>query len=152
MATVTSAMTTPTTTTNSSSSSSTTSLEQAFDHIETIDIGGHPTDIVYHRFANKLFLIITQHQKMANVYTVRSHSHADPDMALGTAGPPTGVNSRIYTIKHTFGASSDEAEAAIRYLMNFIDQRDEIVLTLALKQIDKATLDQIGGQLRKMIN
>uniref|UniRef100_A0A2M4C2E3 Putative proteasome complex n=1 Tax=Anopheles marajoara TaxID=58244 RepID=A0A2M4C2E3_9DIPT len=150
-------MTTPTTTTNngsSSSSSSTTSLEQAFDHIETIDIGGHPTDIVYHRFANKLFLIITQHQKMANVYTVRSHSHADPDVALGTGGspPPPGANSRIYTIKHTFGASSDEAEAAIRYLMNFIDQRDEIVLTLALKQIDKATLDQIGGQLRKMIN
>lgn len=124
----------------------------AFDHIETIIIEGQPTDIVYHRFANKLFLIITQHQKMANVYTVRSHAHNDlsgDDSA--TSGTPTDGSNRIYTIKHTFGASSDEAEAAIRYLMNFMQQSEEIVITLGLRQIDKATLDQIGAQLRKIV-
>ncbi|XP_058067200.1 uncharacterized protein LOC131216664 [Anopheles bellator] len=128
-----------------------TTSEQAFDHIETIDIGGQPTDIVFHRFADKLFLIITQYQKMANVYTVRSHAHSEfPEDGSGPASTATG--SRIYSIKHTFGASSDEAEAAIRYLMNFIDQHSaEIVITLALKRIDKATLDQIGGQLRKIM-
>ncbi|XP_041781547.1 uncharacterized protein LOC121598581 [Anopheles merus] len=123
----------------------------AFDHIETIVIEGQPTDIVYHRFANKLFLIITQHQKVANVYTVRSHAHNDlsgdgPGGAAGADG-----SNRIYTIKHTFGASSDEAEAAIRYLMSFLQQSDEIVITLGLRRIDKATLDQIGAQLRKIV-
>lgn len=121
----------------------------AFDHIETIVIEGQPTDIVYHRFANKLFLIITQHQKVANVYTVRSHAHNDlsgDDLATADDG-----SNRIYTIKHTFGASSDEAEAAIRYLMKFLQQSEEIVITLGLRQIDKATLDQIGAQLRKIV-
>uniref|UniRef100_A0A182WF44 Uncharacterized protein n=1 Tax=Anopheles minimus TaxID=112268 RepID=A0A182WF44_9DIPT len=125
----------------------------AFDHIETIVIEGQPTDIVYHRFANKLFLIITQHQKVANVYTVRSHAHNDlsgEDSATSGAPVDTGSN-RIYTIKHTFGASSDEAEAAIRYLMNFMQQSEEIVITLGLRQIDKATLDQIGAQLRMIV-
>uniref|UniRef100_A0A182QW99 Uncharacterized protein n=1 Tax=Anopheles farauti TaxID=69004 RepID=A0A182QW99_9DIPT len=125
----------------------------AFDHIETLVIEGHPTDIVYHRFANKLFLIITQHQKVANVYTVRSHAHNDlsgDDGGSTDAGAPAGTN-RIYTIKHTFGASSDEAEAAIRYLMKFIQQNEEIVITLGLRRIDKATLDQIGAQLRKIV-
>uniref|UniRef100_A0A182YDB9 Uncharacterized protein n=1 Tax=Anopheles stephensi TaxID=30069 RepID=A0A182YDB9_ANOST len=121
----------------------------AFDHIETIVIEGQPTDIVYHRFANKLFLIITQHQKVANVYTVRSHAHND---LSGEGQTPADDGShRIYTIKHTFGASSDEAEAAIRYLMKFLQQSEEIVITLGLRQIDKATLDQIGAQLRKIV-
>ncbi|XP_052862371.1 uncharacterized protein LOC128269066 [Anopheles cruzii] len=138
----------------------TSASEQAFDRIETIDIGGQPTDIVFHRFADKLFLIITQYQKMANVYTVRSHAHSEfpedgssrPAVPNGDAASTAAHGSRIYSIKHTFGASSDEAEAAIRYLMNFIDQHStEIVITLALKRIDKATLDQIGGQLRKIM-
>uniref|UniRef100_A0A182P9E2 Uncharacterized protein n=1 Tax=Anopheles epiroticus TaxID=199890 RepID=A0A182P9E2_9DIPT len=120
----------------------------AFDHIETIVIEGQPTDIVYHRFANKLFLIITQHQKVANVYTVRSHAHND---LSGDGGEAPDRSNRIYTIKHTFGASSDEAEAAIRYLMNFLQQSDEIVITLGLRRIDKATLDQIGAQLRNIV-
>uniref|UniRef100_A0A182JH97 Uncharacterized protein n=1 Tax=Anopheles atroparvus TaxID=41427 RepID=A0A182JH97_ANOAO len=123
----------------------------AFDHIETIVIEGHPTDIVYHRFANKLFLLITQHQKVANVYTVRSHAHNDVSGEADTPASGGPGSNRIYTIKHTFGASSDEAEAAIRYLMNFIGQSEEIVITLGLKRIDKATLDQIGGQLRKIV-
>uniref|UniRef100_A0A182MXX7 Uncharacterized protein n=1 Tax=Anopheles dirus TaxID=7168 RepID=A0A182MXX7_9DIPT len=126
-----------------------TSDAAAFDHIETLVIEGHPTDIVYHRFANKLFLIITQHQKVANVYTVRSHAHNDLS-GDDSASPAAGTN-RIYTIKHTFGASSDEAEAAIRYLMKFIQQSEEIVITLGLRRIDKATLDQIGAQLRKIV-
>uniref|UniRef100_A0A182SZV2 Uncharacterized protein n=1 Tax=Anopheles maculatus TaxID=74869 RepID=A0A182SZV2_9DIPT len=120
----------------------------AFDHIETIVIEGQPTDIVYHRFANKLFLIITQHQKVANVYTVRSHAHND--LSGEDLAPTEDGSNRIYTIKHTFGASSDEAEAAIRYLMKFLQQSEEIVITLGLRQIDKATLDQIGAQLRKI--
>ncbi|XP_052889588.1 uncharacterized protein LOC128297913 [Anopheles moucheti] len=120
----------------------------AFDHIETIVIEGQPTDIVYHRFANKLFLIITQHQKVANVYTVRSHAHND---LSGDDSTAIDGSNRIYTIKHTFGASSDEAEAAIRYLMNFMQQSEEIVITLGLRQIDKPTLDQIGAQLRKIV-
>ncbi|XP_058129388.1 uncharacterized protein LOC131287718 [Anopheles ziemanni] len=137
--------------TAASSPTGTSDEPSAFDHIETIVIEGHPTDIVYHRFANKLFLLITQHQKMANVYTVRSHAHNDVSGEDTPAAGGPGGTSRIYTIKHTFGASSDEAEAAIRYLMNFIGQSEEIVITLGLKRIDKATLDQIGGQLRKIV-
>ncbi|XP_053669876.1 uncharacterized protein LOC128720243 [Anopheles nili] len=125
-----------------------TTEPSAFDHIETIIIEGQPTDIVYHRFANKLFLIITQHQKVANVYTVRSHAYND--LSGDDSTPATGA-SRIYTIKHTFGASSDEAEAAIRYLMSFIPQSEEIVITLGLRRIDKPTLDQIGAQLRQIV-
>ncbi|XP_065084725.1 uncharacterized protein LOC135706963 [Ochlerotatus camptorhynchus] len=119
--------------------------EKAFDYIETILIGDHPTDIVYHRFANKSFLLITQRQKVTNVYTVRNQASNEP---CGGGGGGVG---RIYSIKHTFGAASDEAEAAIRYLMNFINKDDEIVITLGLKEIDKASLDQIGAQLRRIV-
>ncbi|XP_021706501.1 uncharacterized protein LOC110678186 [Aedes aegypti] len=122
------------------------SSEKAFDYIETIQIGDHPTDIVYHRFANKSFLLITQRQKVTNVYTVRNQAGNEP----GGGGAELGSN-RIYSIKHTFGAASDETEAAIRYLMNFISKNDEIVITLGLKEIDKGSLDQIGAQLRKIV-
>uniref|UniRef100_A0A1Q3FYA9 Putative proteasome complex n=1 Tax=Culex tarsalis TaxID=7177 RepID=A0A1Q3FYA9_CULTA len=118
--------------------------ESAFDHVETFQIGDHPTDIVYHSFANKSFLLITQRQKVTNVYTVRNQ--AANDLNGGT-----GTGSRIYSIKHTFGAASDEVEAAIRYLMNFIDKNDEIVITLGLKEINKPTLDLIGAQLRRIV-
>ncbi|XP_062561680.1 uncharacterized protein LOC134225531 [Armigeres subalbatus] len=121
------------------------SVEKAFDHIETIQIGDHPTDIVYHRFANKSFLLITQRQKVTNVYTVRNQASVEP------GGGPTAGASRIYSIKYLFGTATDEAEAAIRYLMNFIDKDDEIVITLGLKEIDKGSLDQIGAQLRKIV-
>ncbi|XP_019555380.2 uncharacterized protein LOC109424667 [Aedes albopictus] len=122
------------------------STESAFDYIETIQIGDHPTDIVYHRFANKSFLLITQRQKVTNVYTVRNQAAGEPGGAGGGGG-----SNRIYAIKHTFGAASDEAEAAIRYLMNFINKDDEIVITLGLKEVDKGSLDQIGALLRKIV-
>ncbi|KAL9703138.1 hypothetical protein quinque_006656 [Culex quinquefasciatus] len=119
--------------------------ESAFDRVETLQIGDHPTDIVYHSFANKSFLLITQRQKVTNVYTVRNQQ------AANELNGGTGAGSRIYSIKHTFGAASDEVEAAIRYLMNFIDKNDEIVITLGLKEINKPTLDLIGAQLRRIV-
>ncbi|XP_055593641.1 uncharacterized protein LOC129744908 [Uranotaenia lowii] len=121
--------------------------EKAFDYVETVNIGGQPTDIVYHRFANKSFLLVTQRQKITNVYTVRNQSSQEQANGFeGSAG-----NNRIYSIKHTFGAASDETEAAIRYLMNFIDLNEEIVITLGLEEINKKSLDTIGTQLKTIV-
>ncbi|XP_058827053.1 uncharacterized protein LOC131687036 [Topomyia yanbarensis] len=125
------------------------SQAKAFDCLETVQVGDNPTDIVYHRFANKSFLLITQRQKVTNVYTVRNQT--SNNLNGGAAVVLSGGMNRIYAIKHCFGAVSDETEAAIRYLMNYIDKNDELVISLGLKKVNKALLDQIGAYLKRIV-
>lgn len=51
--------------------------ESAFDRVETLQIGDHPTDIVYHSFANKSFLLITQRQKVRfhDRFSAKNNNH-----------------------------------------------------------------------------
>jgi hypothetical protein len=48
------------------------------------------------------------------------------------------------------GSPSDETEAAVRYLMNFIKRKEEVIFALGIKQINKTVLNGIKEELIKI--
>ena len=59
-------------------------------------------------------------------------------------------NTQVFDIKQRFGAPCIEVEGAIRYLLNFINTSQEILMCLSLKnqeEIEKEQLDEIKNVL-----
>ncbi|CAO1380666.1 unnamed protein product [Diamesa hyperborea] len=102
------------------------SNDQAFDYAQCVEINNIPTEFVCHKFQNKIFLLITQLEKISNLYTVRNQVFNDPSMMSSNS-------TQIFDIQQKFGAPSIETEAGIRFLMNFISQTSEMVICLAVK-------------------
>lgn len=118
--------------------------QKAFDFTEAFEINQIPTEFVCHKFANKIFCIITQFGKINNLYSVKNQVFTDESMPLATR------NTQIFDIQQKFGAPSIEIEGAIRYLMNFISQPMEIIICLGLKQpeeISREVLTEIKDVL-----
>lgn len=114
----------------------------AFDVSEACTINGIHTEILWHKFANKCLLFITQYEKLNNVYV------ASRDMAFSGV-----LSNQMLTIKHLFGTSSDEIDCGIRYLLSQsklvapIQNDLEIVVCLGLKEYNPAIVKQIKGVL-----
>lgn len=106
------------------------------------NIGGEETLFVLRRFHSKTFLVITQYGKIANIFTVRQ----DVD-----AGSQMGLITGELDIQCHFGKDTDELQAAIRRIVidsTLANRRDPLILSLALKQIDKSTIDGISEALK----
>lgn len=133
----------------------------AFQHIEVDEI--NKIDLVCHKYDNLILLIITQLEKISSIYSVKNQTYSD-----GFVNP-----AKIYDIKQKFGefisfsnlpalnnnsvfvivfpgCPSDEAEAAIRILMNFVTSKDEVIFALGLKKIDHQILKAIQDRLLKI--
>lgn len=114
----------------------------AFDVSEAYIINGIHTEILWHKFANKCLLFITQYEKLNNVYV------ASKDMAFSGV-----LINHSLTIKHLFGTSSDEIDCGVRYLLSksklvpTIQNDLEIVVCLGLKEYNPAIVKQITGAL-----
>lgn len=62
-------------------------------------------------------------------------------------------STEVFDIKQRFGAPSIEVEGAIRYLLNFINTSQELLMCLSLKnqeEIEKDQLDEIKNVLMKV--
>lgn len=118
--------------------------QKPFAHSEAYKINGVHTEIVLHKFTNKYLLIITQYDKLNNVFV------ACNDVAL------TGVvKNRELNVKHQFGMTTDEVECGIRFLLtnmqlpNF-DRDMEVVVCLGLKEYNGKILKQITSVLSRL--
>jgi hypothetical protein len=112
----------------------------AFNHIETTLIDDTATDIVCHKFQNHPYLLITQYQKIPNIYSVKNQT-----VLNGIAS-----SNKVISIQQKFGQQSDEIEASIRYLMRIFPKHDEMVITLGLKTVNKSVLAQLEAVLKKI--
>jgi hypothetical protein len=67
--------------------------QKAFHHITEFEIDGVKTDLVCHRFVDRILLIITQYEKITNFYSVKSQTFNDD----------TINQAKIYDIRQKFG-------------------------------------------------
>lgn len=115
-----------------------------FAHSEAYKINGVHTEILLHKFTNKYLLIITQYEKLNNVFV------ACNDIAVSGI-----VRNRSLTIKHQFGMDTDEIECGIRFLLTNIelpnfDKTMDAVVCLGLKEYNGKILRQITGILNRV--
>lgn len=120
------------------------SQQKSFDVSEAYTIDGIHTEILLHKFVNKYLLIITQYEKLNNVFV------ACNDIALSGI-----VQNRSLNIKHQFGMTSDEIECGIRFLLNNIklpnfDRDLDVVVCLGLKEYNGKILKQVTGVLNQL--
>lgn len=114
-------------------------LKQAFDTIAAFEINGIHTDFVLHKFANKYMIIITQYEKIGNVFV------ASNDIAF------TGViSNQSLNIKHRFGKITDEIECAISYLLTNLKLKLDVVICLSLKEYNRSIINEIQKILSNM--
>lgn len=111
----------------------------AFQTIKTVDIEGTPTDIMFHAFGNKLFLVITQYQRISNIF-------------IAYANTQNGITkNHTREIKHQFGTDTDEIQSAIRHLVANVPALTEssldIIINFGLKDINRAVLQSLERTL-----
>ncbi|XP_031638591.1 uncharacterized protein LOC116350794 [Contarinia nasturtii] len=118
--------------------------QKPFAHSEAYKINGIHTEILLHKFTNKYLLIITQYEKVNNVFI------ACNDVAL------TGiVQNRSLNVKHQFGVITDEVECGVRFFLtnmqlpNF-DKDMDVVVCLGLKEYNGTILRQIASVLSRL--
>ncbi|KAJ8959330.1 hypothetical protein NQ318_022016 [Aromia moschata] len=96
-----------------------------------VSIRGNHTEIVLSRFTNYINLIITQFEKIGNLYQIKVDQ---PDNGFVISDP-------IYTITTVLGRDNLEAEVAARYLTEKLKIRKPLLLSLSLKDFSKSTLN-----------
>lgn len=123
---------------------SSTTAHTPFTYSEAYNINGVHTEILLHTFVNKNLLIITQYEKLNNVFT-----------AYNDAAVSGVVRDRFVNVKHKFGMTTDEIECGIRFLLTNIelpnfDKDLEVVVCLGLKEYNGKILKQIGSVLNRL--
>lgn len=123
---------------------SSAAVKTPFAYSEAYKINGIHTEIILHKFTNKYLLIITQYEKLNNVFT------ACNDTAISGV-----VNNRFINVKHKFGMTTDEIECGIRFLLTNIqlpnfDRDLEVVVCLGLKEYNGKILKQLAGVLSRL--
>lgn len=124
--------------------SSASVLEFPFAITEAYEINGFHTEIVLHKFVNRYLLIITQYEKLNNIFT------AFNDFSVtGT------MKNQSLDIKHQFGMTNDEIECGIRFLLSNIQtpmlKNDvEVVICLGLKEYNGKILKQLADVVNQL--
>lgn len=122
----------------------TSAVKPAFNYTEAYEINGIHTEIVFHTFANKHLLIITQYEKLNNLFV------ACNDVAFSG-----NMHSGSLDVKHQFGAATDEIECGVRFLLKRINppgfnQSFNVVVCLGLKEYNGPVLRALEGILNKL--
>lgn len=100
---------------------------------------------VLRRFQSKQFLVITQYGKIANIFIVKPD--VDPSSQMGLVSDSMDIQCH-------FGRDTDELQVALRRIIadsGLINKRQPIIVSLALKEITKPTVDAISDVLKSRI-
>ncbi|XP_037052013.1 uncharacterized protein LOC119085669 [Bradysia coprophila] len=121
----------------------TLSTEPAFNKSFTVQINGLQTDIVFHQFINKMLLIITQYEKINNIFVARNEQTFN-----GL------VQNKSVDIQHKFGMDTDDIQSALMYLIPRVpalrDSEMDLVVNIGLKEVNKnvlVTLEKVLNEL-----
>ncbi len=121
----------------------TLSTEPGFQKSFSIEINGIQTDILLHRFINKILLIINQYEKINNVFVARNE-HTFNGL----------VQNKSVDIQHKFGKDTDDIQSALMYLIPRVpvlrNSELDMVVNIGLKEVNKnvlGTLEQVLNEL-----
>lgn len=119
--------------------------EKAFHRNAAFDIEGHHTEILLHKFQNRYLLFVTQYEKINNIFTVSN------DVAVSGF-----AQDDSFTIKHKFGATTDEIECGINAILKNVrlpgfDKQMEVVFCLGLKKYNFKVLQAISAALNTLV-
>lgn len=110
------------------------SAAPAFNTITSVMLNGQHTDIICHRFANKLCLFITQYGRISNIFVARPNVQDGGNM----------VRNEYKEIVHQFGTDTDEIQSAVRHLVAKVpmlnDSTVDVVINCGLKEINRTVL------------
>lgn len=114
----------------------------AFHVITAVLLDGVHTDIVLHKFADKICLFVTQFARIPNVFVVHTNTlHG-------------GQIKTHREIEHRFGTDTDEIQSAIRHMVTAVptlnDAPVDIVVSLGLREITRSTLLPLEEALRAL--
>lgn len=121
-------------------------------------INGDTTEFVFHPFANKWFLLITQYGRVPNFYSVQFDLKRNDGIPLAVQGPinhPEFHMSVPITISCNFGADKDETRSGIQFLVNRSKLNrcpHEFMIGLGLKELNGSTLREVAKVLDEIIN
>lgn len=117
----------------------------AFNKVLGFQLNGQHTDVVCHKFANKICLFITQFERINNIFVVQPNGQ---EHDLGT------VRNEYREIVHQFGTDTDEIQSAIRHVVSRVPWLNEssvdVVINLGLKQINRAILVNLVAMLNDL--
>lgn len=124
---------------------STQSSQSAFNKVTACTINSIHTDFVCHKFANKHLILVTQYEKIGNIFV------ASNEIAFSGI-----INSQSLCVNHKFGKTTDEIECAIQYLLSNLQLGSggkdlDIVICLTLKEYSRAILTEIGKFLASIM-
>ncbi|XP_017076040.2 uncharacterized protein LOC108111172 [Drosophila eugracilis] len=128
-----------------------------FDRQFSANVNGVPTEIVFHCFANKWFLVITQLGKIPGMYNVHFDVHRDERVVPCMHGPVDNPEFHVsvpITMNCCLGLDTDETRSAIQFLVNRTGLHKcptEFVVGLGLKQIDGPNLRALAKVLEEAI-
>ncbi|XP_013102306.1 uncharacterized protein LOC106083684 [Stomoxys calcitrans] len=120
-------------------------------------INGETTEFVFHPFANKWFILITQYGRVPNMYSVQFDLKRSDGIPLAIQGPinhPQFHMSVPITVTCNFGADKDETRSAIQFLVNRSKLSrcpHEFLIGLGIKELDGAVLREIAKVLDEII-
>lgn len=120
--------------------------QKPFAFSEAYEINGTHTEIILHKFVNKYFLIVTQYEKLNNVFSAAKDFSVSGD-----------VRDQSFEIKHNFGMTSDDIECGIRFLLTNIqsphfrfDSNMNVSVCLGLKEYNSKFLKQIISVINRL--
>ncbi|XP_055839836.1 uncharacterized protein LOC129907580 [Episyrphus balteatus] len=126
---------------------------KGFDAQLCAKINGIRTEFVLQRFVNKWFLLITQYEKMCNIFSVQ-FDQKQGDCSVPVPPPNYDDPSVPITITNTFGTDTDEARSAIQFLVNKSNLGKcptELIISIGLKEINGKVLREISSVLNEII-
>jgi len=131
--------------------------EIGFDRQFSADVNGVPTEIVFHGFANKWFLVITQLGKIPGFYNVHFDVQRDERVVPYLHGPVDNPEYHVSVpieMNCCLGLDTDEIRSAIQFLVNRTGLHKcptDFVVGLGLKNIDGPNLRALAKVLEEAI-
>ncbi|CAN8004656.1 unnamed protein product [Ixodes hexagonus] len=111
------------------------------NQVRTVQVANHATDIAVMDFADKLFLVVSQYEKMGTLVLITKDS-----------APSTEPQEPIYTTKVLFGKDEAEVHAAARHLATTVNSPKSILLGLALKDFSPSAVRLLAKALLEQLS
>ncbi|KAH8273576.1 hypothetical protein KR018_001849 [Drosophila ironensis] len=128
-----------------------------FDRQFAVEVNGVPTEIVFHPFGQKWFLLITQLNKIPGlfnvVFDVKSEDRSNPYMP-GPINDAQFHASVSTTINCCIGKDTDEVRSGIQFLINRTSLSKcptDLLIGLGLKTIDGPHLRALAKVLDEFV-
>ncbi|KAH8328370.1 hypothetical protein KR067_008515, partial [Drosophila pandora] len=134
-----------------------TTRDIGFDRQFAVEVNGVPTEIVFHGFANKWFLVITQLGKIPGIFNVTFDVRKDERILPLLHGPVTNPEFHVsvgINMTCCLGLDTDEIRSAIQFLVNRTGLNKcptEFVIGLGLKTIDGPNLRSLAKVLEEVV-